>query len=75
MHQIYSCSDENLEVFTTVISSKCEYMLKQNNRQCSGKLEKHVSARIYIPHQEKKCSQWSLRCFPCCHCIPVQVGH
>lgn len=25
MHQIYSCSDENLEVFTTVISSKCEY--------------------------------------------------
>uniref|UniRef100_A0A670IHH1 Uncharacterized protein n=1 Tax=Podarcis muralis TaxID=64176 RepID=A0A670IHH1_PODMU len=24
MHQIYSCSDENLEVFT-VISSKCEY--------------------------------------------------
>uniref|UniRef100_A0A8C0G6E3 Uncharacterized protein n=1 Tax=Chelonoidis abingdonii TaxID=106734 RepID=A0A8C0G6E3_CHEAB len=22
MHQIYSCSDENLEVFTTVISSK-----------------------------------------------------
>uniref|UniRef100_A0A8D0L0R0 Vexin n=1 Tax=Sphenodon punctatus TaxID=8508 RepID=A0A8D0L0R0_SPHPU len=25
MHQIYSCSDENLEVFT-VISSKCEYM-------------------------------------------------
>lgn len=24
MHQIYSCSDENLEVFTTVISSKCE---------------------------------------------------
>lgn len=26
MHQIYSCSDENLEVFTTVISSKCEYV-------------------------------------------------
>lgn len=26
MHQIYSCSDENLEVFTTVISSKCEYI-------------------------------------------------
>ncbi|XP_041329575.1 vexin [Pyrgilauda ruficollis] len=25
MHQIYSCSDENLEVFT-VISSKCEYI-------------------------------------------------
>lgn len=24
MHQIYSCNDENLEVFT-VISSKCEY--------------------------------------------------
>uniref|UniRef100_A0A8C4VG62 Vexin n=1 Tax=Gopherus evgoodei TaxID=1825980 RepID=A0A8C4VG62_9SAUR len=31
MHQIYSCSDENLEVFTTVISSKCEYMLKQSS--------------------------------------------
>lgn len=32
MHQIYSCSDENLEVFTTVISSKCEYSKTVNNR-------------------------------------------
>uniref|UniRef100_A0A803XTP1 Vexin n=1 Tax=Meleagris gallopavo TaxID=9103 RepID=A0A803XTP1_MELGA len=34
MHQIYSCSDENLEVFTTVISSKCEYI--RTNRTKSG---------------------------------------
>lgn len=27
MHQIYSCSDENIEVFTTVIPSKGELII------------------------------------------------
>uniref|UniRef100_A0A8C0B0U6 Vexin n=1 Tax=Buteo japonicus TaxID=224669 RepID=A0A8C0B0U6_9AVES len=42
MHQIYSCSDENLEVFTTVISSKCEY-IKTNRTKPSLHLIEQIS--------------------------------
>ncbi|XP_068253057.1 vexin [Nyctibius grandis] len=55
MHQIYSCSDENLEVFTTVISSKsCSPARRQakSTQQILTKSAVAVSGRR--PHRTEK---------------------
>ncbi|XP_071593764.1 vexin [Heliangelus exortis] len=55
MHQIYSCSDENLEVFTTVISSKSCSPARRR-----AKSTQHILARTVIvasdhrPHRTEK---------------------
>lgn len=71
MHQIYSCSDENLEVFTTVISSKCEYIktvttaavLSFRRMGCFGVREIfEVSSSSVLPCRTALCLQSSARC-------------
>ncbi|XP_061852043.1 vexin [Colius striatus] len=55
MHQIYSCSDENLEVFTTVISSKSCSPARRRARSTQHVLTKSVVAiSDYRPHRAEK---------------------
>ncbi|XP_065688506.1 vexin [Patagioenas fasciata] len=52
MHQIYSCSDENLEVFTTVISSKSCSPARRRSKTTQHILTKSVIAvSDHRPHQ------------------------
>ncbi|XP_074841852.1 vexin [Carettochelys insculpta] len=52
MHQIYSCSDENLEVFTTVISSKSCSPARRKAKSTQHLLTKRVVAvSDYWPHR------------------------
>nr|XP_006131530.1 vexin [Pelodiscus sinensis] len=44
MHQIYSCSDENLQVFTTVISSKSCSPARRKAKSTQNMLSKRVVA-------------------------------
>nr|XP_009513410.1 PREDICTED: uncharacterized protein C8orf46 homolog [Phalacrocorax carbo] len=55
MHQIYSCSDENLEVFTTVISSKSSSPARRRAKPTQHILTKSVVAvSDHRPHRTEK---------------------
>ncbi|XP_009863350.1 PREDICTED: uncharacterized protein C8orf46 homolog [Apaloderma vittatum] len=55
MHQIYSCSDENLEVFTTVISSKSCSPARRRAKCTQHILTKSVVAiSDHQPHRTEK---------------------
>ncbi|XP_062489251.1 vexin [Pezoporus occidentalis] len=55
MHQIYSCSDENLEVFTTVISSKSCSPARSRAKSTQHILTKSVVAiSNHRPHRTEK---------------------
>ncbi|XP_008936562.1 PREDICTED: uncharacterized protein C8orf46 homolog [Merops nubicus] len=55
MHQIYSCSDENLEVFTTVISSRACSPARRRGKCAQHILTKSVAAvPDHRPHQAEK---------------------
>ncbi|XP_074753797.1 vexin [Athene noctua] len=55
MHQIYSCSDENLEVFTTVISSKSCSPARRRAKSTQHILTKNVVAiSDRRPHRTEK---------------------
>ncbi|KAM6349608.1 vexin [Podargus strigoides] len=55
MHQIYSCSDENLEVFTTVISSKSCSPARRRDKSTQHILTKSVVAiSDRQPHRTEK---------------------
>ncbi|XP_009989207.1 PREDICTED: uncharacterized protein C8orf46 homolog [Tauraco erythrolophus] len=55
MHQIYSCSDENLEVFTTVISSKSCSPARRRAKSTQHILTKSVVAiSDHRPHRTEK---------------------
>ncbi|XP_010011947.1 PREDICTED: uncharacterized protein C8orf46 homolog [Nestor notabilis] len=55
MHQIYSCSDENLEVFTTVISSKSCSPARRRAKSTQHILTKSVVAvSDHQPHSTEK---------------------
>ncbi|XP_009809348.2 vexin [Gavia stellata] len=55
MHQIYSCSDENLEVFTTVISSKSCSPARRRAKSTQHILTKSVVAiSDHRPHRPEK---------------------
>ncbi|XP_061198821.1 vexin [Neopsephotus bourkii] len=55
MHQIYSCSDENLEVFTTVISSKSCSPARRRAKSTQHILTKSVVAiSNHRPHRTEK---------------------
>ncbi|XP_010186015.1 PREDICTED: uncharacterized protein C8orf46 homolog, partial [Mesitornis unicolor] len=55
MHQIYSCSDENLEVFTTVISSKSCSPARRRARSTQHILTKSVVAiSDHRPHRTER---------------------
>ncbi|XP_030364221.1 vexin [Strigops habroptila] len=55
MHQIYSCSDENLEVFTTVISSKSCSPARRRAKSTQHILTKSVVAiSDHQPHRTEK---------------------
>ncbi|XP_017532751.1 vexin isoform X1 [Manis javanica] len=51
MHQIYSCSDENIEVFTTVIPSKVSSPARRRVRSSQHLLTKNVviESDLYAP--------------------------
>ncbi|VCX39136.1 unnamed protein product [Gulo gulo] len=50
MHQIYSCSDENIEVFTTVIPSKVSSPARRRVKSSQHLLTKNVrTTSILIP--------------------------
>ncbi|XP_039382014.1 vexin isoform X2 [Mauremys reevesii] len=52
MHQIYSCSDENLEVFTTVISSKSCSPARRKDKSTQHILTKRVvTVSDYRPYR------------------------
>uniref|UniRef100_A0A8C0T8L6 Vexin n=1 Tax=Canis lupus familiaris TaxID=9615 RepID=A0A8C0T8L6_CANLF len=51
MHQIYSCSDENIEVFTTVIPSKVSSPARRRVKSSQHLLTKNVviESDLYTP--------------------------
>ncbi|XP_017586595.1 vexin [Corvus cornix cornix] len=55
MHQIYSCSDENLEVFTTVISSKSCSPARRR-----GKATQHILTKSVVAISERQPQQGEL---------------
>ncbi|XP_031982675.1 vexin isoform X2 [Corvus moneduloides] len=55
MHQIYSCSDENLEVFTTVISSKSCSPARRR-----GKAMQHILTKSVVAISERQPQQGEL---------------